>query len=59
MDVQKTEFDVPFTKEALVTYATEGDMAWVNQQGENFRPKYIERLNKNVLLVYDVAKIWN
>ena len=59
MDVQMSEIDAPFTNVTLQTFATEGDMALVNQQWEKFRPKYLERLEKNGLLSYEVAKIWN
>ena len=59
MDVQMSEIDAPFTNVTLQTFATEGDMALVNQQWEKFGPKYLERLKENGLLSYEVAKIWN
>ena len=46
MDVQMSEIDAPFTNVTLQTFATEGDMALVNQQWEKFGPKYLERLKK-------------
>ena len=54
-----SEIDTPFTNVTLQTFASEGDMALVNQQWEKLGPKYLERLSKNGLLSYEVAKIWN
>ena len=45
MDVQMSGIDAPFTNVTLQTFATEGDMALVNQKWEKFGSKYIERLN--------------
>ena len=59
MDVQMSKIDAPFTNVTLQTFATEGDMALVNQQWEKLGAKYLERLKKNGLLSYEVAKIWN
>ena len=39
-----SEIDTPFTNVTLQTFASEGDMALVNQQWEKLGPKYLERL---------------
>lgn len=54
-----SEIDTSYTNVTLQTFASEGDMALVNQQWEKLGPKYLERLSKNRLLSYEVAKIWN
>ena len=46
-----SEVDTPFTNVTLQTFASEGDMALVNQQWEKLGPKYLERLSKNGLFV--------
>ena len=59
MDVLMSEIDTPYTNVTLQTFATQGDMALVNQQWEKLGPGFLERLKKNGLLSYEIAKIWN
>ena len=40
-----SEIDTPFTNVTLQTFASEGDMALVNQQWEKLGPNYLERLS--------------
>ena len=54
-----SEIDTPFTNVTLQTFATEGDLALVNQKWEKLSPKFLERLKRKGLLSYEVAKIWN
>ena len=59
MDVLMSEIDTPYTNVTLQTFATQGDMALVNQQWEKLGPGFLERLKRNGLLSYEIAKIWN
>ena len=52
-----SEIETPYTNVTLQTFASEGDMALVNQQWEKLGPKYLEKLGRNGLLSYEVAKI--
>ena len=54
-----SEIDTPFKNVTLQTFASEVDMALVNQQWEKLGTKYLERLSKKGLVSYEVAKIWN
>ena len=43
----------------LQTFATEEDLALVNQKWEKLSPQFLGRMKRKGLLLYEVAKIWN
>ena len=53
------EINAPFTNVTLQTFASEGDLALANQKWEKLGPKFVTRLEKNGLLSYEIATIWN
>ena len=53
------EINAPFTNVTLQTFASEGDLALANQKWEKIGPKFVNRLEKNGLLSYEIATIWN
>ena len=55
MDKIKT----PFTNVTLQTFASEGDMALVDQRWEKYGPNFLKRLSENGLLSFERVQIWN
>ena len=53
------EINAPFTNVTLQTFASEGDLALCNQKWEKLGPKFVNRLEKNGLLSFEIATIWN
>lgn len=51
--------DEPYTNVTLQTFASEGDMALVDQRWESRGPAFLDRLGKAGLLSYEKATIWN
>ena len=53
------EINAPLTNVTLQTFASEGDLALCNQKWEKLGPKFVNRLEKNGLLSFEIATIWN
>ena len=53
------KIEKPFTNVTLQTFASEGDMALVDQRWQNYGPDFIKRLSDKGLLSYERAQIWN
>tara|TARA_B100000886_G_C20026880_1_gene328222 strand:- start:67 stop:408 length:342 start_codon:yes stop_codon:yes gene_type:complete len=53
------KIEKPFTNVTLQTFASEGDMALVDQRWEKLGPSFIKRLSEKGLLSYERAQIWN
>ena len=49
----------PFTNVTLQTFASEGDMALIDQRWEKYGPSFIKRLSEKGLLSYERAQVWN
>ena len=49
----------PFTNVTLQTFASEGDMALIDQRWEKHGPGFIKRLSEKGLLSYERAQVWN
>ena len=53
------KIETPFTNVPLQTFATEGDMALVDQRWEKDGPGYLKRLSEKGLLSFERVQIWN
>lgn len=53
------EINAPLTNVTSQTFASEGDLALAHQKWNKLSPKFVERLEKNGLLSYEIATIWN
>ena len=53
------EINAPFISVTLQTFALEGDLALCNQMWEKLGPKFVNRLEKNGLLSFEITAIWN
>ena len=53
------KIETPFTNVTLQTFASEGDMALVDQRWEKYGPAYLKRLSEKGLLSFERVQIWN
>ena len=53
------KIETPFTNVTLQTFASEGDMALVDQRWEKDGPAYLKRLSEKGLLSFERVQIWN